>query len=90
MQRLADTPSRRAAITDEAQVEALVARIQKEQDRLDVLVNSIAGEEPLITYGSFWDVDRTHADLILRQSLVSHVVRAQARGAGDDSSEAGG
>ena len=64
--------------TDEAQVTALVARIQKERDRLDVLVNSIAGEEPLMAqYGSFWDVDLTHADLILRQSLVSHIVTAK-------------
>ena len=64
--------------TDEAQVTALVARIQKEQDRLDVLVNCIAGEEPLMAqYGSFWEVDLTHADLILRQSLVSHVVTAK-------------
>jgi NAD(P)-dependent dehydrogenase (short-subunit alcohol dehydrogenase family) len=64
--------------TDEAQVAALVARIQKDHGRLDVLVNSIAGEEPLMRqYGSFWEVDLTHADLILRQSLVSHVVTAK-------------
>jgi NAD(P)-dependent dehydrogenase (short-subunit alcohol dehydrogenase family) len=64
--------------TNEAEVEALIARIQQEQGRLDVLVNSIAGEEPLMRqYGAFWDVDLTHADVILRQSLVSHVVTAK-------------
>src|SRR5215203_3907085 len=46
--------------TSEAEVEALIARIQKEQGRLDVLVNSIAGEEPLMRqYGAFWDMDLT-------------------------------
>lgn len=64
--------------TNEAEVEALVARIQKAHGRLDVLVNSIAGEEPLMgQYGSFWEVDLTHADLILRQALVSHIVTAK-------------
>lgn len=64
--------------TDEAQVRALVARIQKKHGRLDVLVNSIAGEEPLMgQYGSFWDVDLTHADLVLRQALVSHILTAK-------------
>jgi hypothetical protein len=43
-----------------------------------VLVNSIAGEEPLMgQYGSFWEVDLTHADLIFRQALVSHIVTAK-------------
>jgi NAD(P)-dependent dehydrogenase (short-subunit alcohol dehydrogenase family) len=64
--------------TNEAQVQALVARIQEAHGGIDVLVNSIAGEEPLMgQYGSFWDVDLTHADLILRQALVSHVVTAK-------------
>lgn len=42
--------------TSEVEVEALVARIIKEQGRLDVLVNSIAGEDPLMgQYGSLSD-----------------------------------
>ena len=28
-------------------------------------------------YGSFWEVDLTHADLILRQALVSHILTAK-------------
>jgi len=64
--------------TDATQVEALIARIQKKHGGLDVLVNSIAGEEPLMgQYGSFWDVDLTHADLVLRQALVSHILTAK-------------
>lgn len=64
--------------TVEREVDALVARINEERGRLDVLVNSIAGEEPLMgQYGSFWDVDLTHADLVLRQALVSHIITAK-------------
>jgi NAD(P)-dependent dehydrogenase (short-subunit alcohol dehydrogenase family) len=64
--------------TDEAQVQALVARIQQEHGGVDVLVNSIAGEDPLMgQYGSFWEVDLTHADVMLRQALVSHIVTAK-------------
>ncbi len=64
--------------TIEADVKKLVARIIKAHGRIDVLVNSIAGEDPLMgQYGSFWDVDLTRADRILRQSLVSHIVTAK-------------
>ena len=64
--------------TVEAEVEALVSRIVKEQGRLDVLVNSIAGEEPLMgQWGSFWQVNVAHADQVFRQSLVSHIVTAK-------------
>ena len=64
--------------TVEAEVEALVTRIVKEHGRLDVLVNSIAGEEPLMgQWGSFWDVDVAQADQVFRQALVSHIVTAK-------------
>jgi NAD(P)-dependent dehydrogenase (short-subunit alcohol dehydrogenase family) len=64
--------------TVEAEVEALVARIVREHGRLDILVNSIAGEEPLMgQWGSFWQVDVTHADQVFRQALVSHIVTAK-------------
>src|SRR3954465_12717141 len=33
--------------TEEAEVEALFARVERERGRLDVLVNSIAGEDPM-------------------------------------------
>ena len=64
--------------TVEAEVEALVAKIMQDYGRLDVLVNSIAGEEPLMgQWGSFWQVDVAHADQVLRQSLVSHIITAK-------------
>ena len=61
--------------TVESEVEALFARVDREHGRLDVLVDSIAGEEPLMkTFGSFWKADLTNSDLILRQALVSHII----------------
>ena len=50
----------------------------KTHGRLDVLVNSIAGEQPLMgQWGSFWQVDVVHADQVIRQALVSHIVTAK-------------
>lgn len=64
--------------TSETEVVALFDRIDRDQGRLDVLVNCIAGEDPLMRqWGSFWKVDVANADLILRQSLVSHIVTAK-------------
>jgi NAD(P)-dependent dehydrogenase (short-subunit alcohol dehydrogenase family) len=64
--------------TVEDEVEALVTRIVKKHGRLDVLVNSVAGEEPLMgQWGSFWQVDVTHADQVFRQALLSHIITAK-------------
>src|SRR5215831_12738163 len=41
--------------TVESEVESFFARIDREHGRLDVLVNSIAGEEPMMAqWDSFW------------------------------------
>ena len=64
--------------TVEAEVQALVERIDREHGRLDILVNSIAGEDPLMhQWGSFWKADLTHADTIFRQAIVSHIITAK-------------
>jgi NAD(P)-dependent dehydrogenase (short-subunit alcohol dehydrogenase family) len=64
--------------TVESEVEALFRRVDGERGRLDVLVNSIAGEEPMMgQWGSFWKADVTKADAILRQALVSHIITAK-------------
>jgi len=64
--------------TVEAEVEALFERVVSERGRLDVLVNSIAGEDPLMSqWCSFWEADLKNADAILRQSLVSHIITAK-------------
>ena len=64
--------------TVESDVEALFARVDREQQRLDVLVNSIAGEDPMMAQGgSFWKVDVGKADQVFRQSLTSHLITAK-------------
>jgi NAD(P)-dependent dehydrogenase (short-subunit alcohol dehydrogenase family) len=64
--------------TVEAEVEALVARIKAERGRLDVVVDSVAGEDPIQgQWGSFWKTNLTKADAVLRQMLVSHIITAK-------------
>src|SRR5919107_3633181 len=64
--------------TVEAEVKALFRRISRKHGRLDVLVNSIAGEDPMMgQWGHFWQVDLTNADAILRQALTSHIITAK-------------
>jgi NAD(P)-dependent dehydrogenase (short-subunit alcohol dehydrogenase family) len=59
-------------------VEALFERVDKEHGRLDVLVNSIAGEDPMMgQWGSFWEIDLTNGEAIMRQGLLSHVITAK-------------
>jgi NAD(P)-dependent dehydrogenase (short-subunit alcohol dehydrogenase family) len=49
----------------EKEVEALVQRIDRERGRLDVLVNCVAGEEPMMSqWGSFWKTNLEHGDAI--------------------------
>jgi NAD(P)-dependent dehydrogenase (short-subunit alcohol dehydrogenase family) len=64
--------------TVESEVQSLFARVDREQGRLDILVNSIAGEDPMMgQWGSFWKADLTNADAIFRQSLISHIITAK-------------
>lgn len=61
--------------TDEEQVAALFARVLAEQGRVDVVADSVAGEDPLLGgWTSLWETDLTHAADALRQSLVSHII----------------
>ena len=64
--------------TVESEVEALFTRVAREHGRLDVLVNSIAGEDPLMAqWCSFWKTDLRNAEAALRQSLPSHIITAK-------------
>jgi NAD(P)-dependent dehydrogenase (short-subunit alcohol dehydrogenase family) len=64
--------------TVEAEVEALFQRVERERGRIDVLVNSIAGQYPLMAqWCSFWKTDLKNAEAALRQSLLSHIITAK-------------
>ena len=62
----------------ESDVQSLVERIVGERGRIDVLVNSIAGEDPrMYQWGMFWDTNLEHADGILRNCIVTHIITAK-------------
>jgi NAD(P)-dependent dehydrogenase (short-subunit alcohol dehydrogenase family) len=64
--------------TVDSEVQSLFARLEQEHGRLDVLVNSVAGEDPMMgQWGSFWDVDLTNGEAIMRQALLSHIITAK-------------
>ena len=64
--------------TIEAEVEALFARIDREHQRLDIVADSVAGEDPMMgQYGNFWQVDLKDADAGFRQALTSHIITAK-------------
>jgi NAD(P)-dependent dehydrogenase (short-subunit alcohol dehydrogenase family) len=64
--------------TVEKDVQGLFQRVEQEHGRLDVLVNSVAGEDPMMAqWASFWTTDLTNAEAILRQALLSHIITAK-------------
>jgi len=64
--------------TVEAEVKALFERIDREHGHLDVLVNSIAGEDPMMGgWTSFWETDLSRGAEVFRQTLLSHVITAK-------------
>ena len=64
--------------TVEAEVKALFRRITRKHGGVDVVVNSIAGEDPLMgQWGDFWQVKVGNADTIFRQALTSRIITAK-------------
>ena len=64
--------------TVESEVKALFRRIMRAQRRIDIVVNSIAGEDPLMRqWGSLWQANLKNADAIFRQALTSHIITAK-------------
>jgi NAD(P)-dependent dehydrogenase (short-subunit alcohol dehydrogenase family) len=68
--------------TMESQVAALFSRIDREHGRLDVLADSVGGENPLMgQYGWFWTTDLKNGEAVFRESLLSHIITAKHAGA---------
>jgi NAD(P)-dependent dehydrogenase (short-subunit alcohol dehydrogenase family) len=64
--------------TNEKEVKALFRRILRSHKRIDVVVDSVAGEDPLMgAYGFLWQADLTNADAIFRQGLTSRIITAK-------------
>ncbi len=62
----------------EAEVTALVARIQAEQGRLDVLVNDVWGGDGMVDWNAkVWSLDIAAVRALLDQALVSHLITAR-------------
>ena len=64
--------------TIESEVKALFRRITRVHQRLDIVVDSVAGEDPLMKrYGYLWEADLTTADAIFRQAITSRIITAK-------------
>ena len=64
--------------TNEQEVKALFRRIKRAHKRLDVVVDSVAGEDPLLKpYGFLWQADLRNADAMFRQGLTSRIITAK-------------
>jgi NAD(P)-dependent dehydrogenase (short-subunit alcohol dehydrogenase family) len=64
--------------TNEKEVRALFRRILRAHTRIDIVVDSVAGEDPLMgVYGSLWQADVKTADAVFRQGLTSRIITAK-------------
>jgi NAD(P)-dependent dehydrogenase (short-subunit alcohol dehydrogenase family) len=64
--------------TNEPEVKALFRRIMRAHKRIDIVVDSVAGEDPLMgTYGFLWQANLTNAEAIFRQGLTSRIITAK-------------
>ena len=64
--------------TNEKDVRALFRRIMRAHKRLDIVVDSVAGEDPLMgLYGYLWQADLIKAEVVFRQGLTSRIITAK-------------
>ena len=64
--------------TVEADVRALFERVAGEHGRLDVLADSVAGEDPALgRWTPLWNTSLEHSEAALRHALLSHVITAK-------------
>ncbi len=62
----------------ENEVKALFARVAKEEGRLDVLADSVAGEDPMFAgFEPFWKTDLSRGLDLLRQAVLSRIFTAR-------------
>jgi NAD(P)-dependent dehydrogenase (short-subunit alcohol dehydrogenase family) len=64
--------------TSEREVARLFRRILRTHRRLDVVVDSVAGEDPLLKpHGFLWQADLRNAEAMFRQGLTSRIITAK-------------
>ena len=64
--------------TSENDVKTLFRRILRAHKHIDIVVDSVAGEDPLMgQYGFLWQADLKSADAIFRQALTSRIITAK-------------
>jgi NAD(P)-dependent dehydrogenase (short-subunit alcohol dehydrogenase family) len=64
--------------TREDDVAALIARIEAERGRLDILVNDIWGGDPMIDWSAkFWQLDMGAVRALVDQAILSHLTTAR-------------
>jgi NAD(P)-dependent dehydrogenase (short-subunit alcohol dehydrogenase family) len=64
--------------TNEREVAAVFGRILRTHHRLDIVVDSVAGEDPLLKKHAYlWQADLRHADAMFRQGLTSRIITAK-------------
>src|SRR5262249_45407243 len=64
--------------TIEREVAAVFRRVLRAHARLDIVVDSVAGEDPLLKrHGFLWETDLTNADAMFRQALTSRIITAK-------------
>jgi NAD(P)-dependent dehydrogenase (short-subunit alcohol dehydrogenase family) len=70
--------ARRVDHTNEPDVKALFRRILRAHQRIDIVVDSVAGEDPLLKpHGFLWETDLKNADVMFRQGLTSRIITAK-------------
>ena len=64
--------------TREEEVAALIARIEAERGRLDILVNDIWGGDPMVDWSAkFWQLDIGQVRALVEQAILSHLITAR-------------
>ncbi len=62
----------------ESEVQAFFAELDAREHRLDVLVNSLGGDDPILKQdAAFWEADFSNGAEIFRRVLLSHMITAK-------------